>query len=260
MTFWVAGATIVGGIASSVISSKAAGNAADTQARSADAATQAQKDALAQQRADQEPFRQGGLTAQSRLMQLLGLGDKSAGTSDQDYGSLMRNFGASDFQQDPGYQFRLQQGNQALDRSASARGGLLSGAAMKDAMNYNQGAASQEYSNAFNRFQTNRSNQLNPLQSLMGSAQSATNQVGNATQNTANQVGNNLMSAGNARASGYVGQANAWNQGIGQGVNYYQQNQLMNKMFPSGGGQGYYNGEPGSGAMTGASNFMGPVQ
>lgn len=133
-----------------------------------------------------------------------------------DFGSAMRDFGMQDFQTDPGYQFRQQQGQQGLERSAAARGGLLSGAAMKDAMRFNQGLASDEYTNAFNRFQTNRSNKLNPLQSLSGMAQTSTNNLTNASQNYANNVGNAVMGGANARASGYLTQgriaSNALNQ------------------------------------------------
>lgn len=249
MSGWVAGAIVVGGVAGAAISSDASRKAANTQADSAAAANQLQKDTFDKQVALNEPFRQGGLTAQSRLMELLGLGGDA---NKSDYGSLMRDFSQSDFQTDPGYQFRLQQGQQGLERSAAARGGLLSGAAIKDAMNYNQGMGSQEYANAFNRFQTNRSNKLNPLQSLMGASQTATNTIGQAAQNYGNQAGQNIIGAGNARASGYVGQANAINSGISQGVNLYQQNQLMNRLYPSG-GSNYNVGNEAS------ANFIGPL-
>lgn len=242
-----------------------------------------QKQMFDKQIALQQPFREGGLTAQNRLMTLLGLGGADRQTQPQamggnswtaaianaasnslnaggggeyaggdrasaDFGKYAKDFGMADFQQDPGYQWRMQQGQQALERSAAARGGLLSGRAAKDMTNYSQGAASQEYGNAFNRYQTNRSNQLNPLQSLSGMAQTASgamgtdagnygSNVGNSLMNTANQVGNNMMGAGNARASGYVGSANAMNQGISGGINAFQNYNMMNKLFPSGGGQ-----------------------
>lgn len=54
-------------------------------------------------------------------------------------------------QQDPGYQFRLKQGQEALERSAAARGGLLSGRAARDTADYSQGLASQEFGNSWNR-------------------------------------------------------------------------------------------------------------
>ena len=246
---WVAvGASVLGTVAAS----NASGKAADAQAESANNASSnslvasRESNALQKEMFDKQielnaPFRNAGLAGQNRLMEMLGLGgDKNA----QGYGSASKNFSMSDFQEDPGYQFRMQQGQQALERSAAARGGLLSGRAGKDMTNYAQGAASQEYGNAFNRFQTNRSNQLNPLQSLAGMSQTASGtmsnaagaygaNVGNNLTSTAQQVGNNMMGAGNARASGYVGSANAINQGISGGVNAFQNYNMMNKMFPS---------------------------
>jgi hypothetical protein len=132
--------------------------------------------------------------------------------------------------QDPGYQFRLKEGMQGLERSAAARGGLLSGGALKGIQRYGQDMASQEYQNAFNRYQAERSNTLNPFQSMAGMGQSVANQVGTMGMNYANQAGEAFMGAGNARASGYVGQANALNQGISGISNMYFQNQLLNRL------------------------------
>ena len=184
----------------------------------------------------QQPAIDAGNTARNRLMQLLGL---SAGGPDN--GSLMKDFSTSDFESDPGYQFRMDQGQQALERSAAARGGLMSGAAIKDTERFSQGLASQDYQAAFDRFQTNRSNKMNPLLSLAGSAQTASGALGAAGQNYANAAGNalgnysstagqNITGAGNARASGYVGAANAISSGIGQAYNGYQQNQLLSML------------------------------
>ena len=106
--------------------------------------------------------------------------------------------------------------------------------------------ASQEYQNAYNRYQTNRAGILNPLQSLAGQGQTTANTLGNASQNYATNAGNAYMGAGNAAASGYVGSANAWNNALGGATNYFTQNQMMNRMFPSGGNLSPY---------TSASNF-----
>jgi hypothetical protein len=184
----------------------------------------------------QQPAIDAGNTSRNRLMQLLGLS-----TGGPDNGSLMRDFSMADFQNDPGYQFRLDQGQQALERSAAARGGLLSGAALKDTARFSQGLASQDYQAAFDRFQSNRTNKLNPLLSLAGAAQTASGALGSAGQNYANgagaalgnygaTVGQNLAGAGNARASGYVGTANAIGNGLSQAYNGYQQNQLFDLM------------------------------
>lgn len=189
----------------------------------------------------QQPTIDAGNTARNRLLQLLGLS-----TGGADNGSLMKDFGTADFTADPGYQFRLDQGQQAIERSAAARGGLLSGAAIKAANNYAQGQASQEYQAAYDRFNTNRANKLNPLLSLAGSAQTASGALGSAATGVANAgsntlsgygatVGNNLTNAGNARASGYVGTANAITGGLTQAYNGYQQNQLLGLLNRSSG-------------------------
>lgn len=224
---------------------EAANNASANSLTAARESNALQKEMFDKQVSLQEPFRQAGLTGQNRLMDILGL---SGNTGAQGYGSANEKFSMGNFTADPGYQFRMQQGQQALERSASARGGLLSGRAGKDMTNYAQGAASQEYGNVYNRkfneFQTNRSNTLNPLQSLSGMAQTSSNAIGNAAgnygsnvgstlTNTANQVGNNMMGAGNARASGYVGGANAVNSAISGGIGAYQNYNMMNKLFPS---------------------------
>jgi len=153
---------------------------------------------------------------------------QAGGSTDPAFGSLMRDFGMSDFQADPGYAFRMGEGQKALERSAAARGGLMSGRAGKDMMRFGQDLGSQEYGNAFNRFQTNRSNKLNPLQSLAGVGQTATNQVAGAAGEYGRGAGETIQGAGDARASGYVGRANAWNSALGTGVNNWTQNRLLN--------------------------------
>jgi hypothetical protein len=135
---------------------------------------------------------------------------------------------------DPGYQFRLSEGLKALDRQAAARGGLISGSALKASMRYGQDMGSQEYGNAFNRYQIERTNTLNPYQAMAGQGQSVANQLSNAGQNYANQAGEAYQGAANARASGYVGQANAISGTIGNLSNMYYQNQLMNRVLPRG--------------------------
>ena len=128
---------------------------------------------------------------------------------------------------DPGYQFRLKEGMQGLERSAAARGGLLSGGTLKGIQRYGQDMASQEYTNAFNRYQAERTGTLNPFQAMAGQGQSTANTLTNLGMNYANQAGEAYMGAGNARASGYVGQGNAINQGISGLSNMYFQNRLL---------------------------------
>jgi len=244
MAGWVAAAVVGSAVVGGAMASSAAKKAARTQAASADYAAELQKEQFDKQVELQAPFREAGLTSQNKLLDLMGL---TPGGS----GKYAKDFSMADFQQDPGYAFRMSEGMKALDRTAAARGGLLSGGALRGATRFGQDMASQEYQNAFNRYQTNRANQLNPLQSLMGASQTATNAMGTAGQNYANQAGNAYMNAGNARASGYVGSANAWSNALSGGANYLTQRQMMNQMFPQGGG--------GTSVFTPNANYIAPT-
>ena len=201
-------------------SSSAASQAADTQAAAAEQGTAAQERMFQKQIELQEPWRQAGIGALNKLIPLT------------DY----KKFDMSQFQADPGYAFRLSEGQKALERSAAARGGLLSGATGKALTRYGQEMGSQEFQNAFNRYQTERAAQLQPLQSLAGVGQTSANTLTSAAGTMGSNIAEGLASAANARASGYVGGANAINQAVGQGINLYglyNQNQLYNRMFPA---------------------------
>lgn len=216
MTFWVAGAVVV----SSAIGANASGKAAKAQAGAADRAADLQQQQFERQVELQEPWRQAGITALNKLTPLA---------------TEYTPFGMQQFQQDPGYSFRMSEGMKGLERSAAARGGLLSGATLKGIQRFGQDLGSQEYQNAFNRYQTERNARLNPLQSLAGVGQTATNALGTAGQNYATGAGEALTSGAAARASGYVGTANAINQGLGTYLNYSQGNNLVNALRGSGG-------------------------
>ena len=217
------GTSVVSGLVGASASSKAA----KEQTRATEKAAAEQKAMFDEQVRLQAPFREAGLTAQNKLLGMLGL---SGAPGDEGYGKYAGDFTMQDFTTDPGYNFRLAEGNKALDRTAAARGGLLSGGAMKAAQRYGQDMGSQEYMNAYNRYQTNRANQLNPLQSLMGSGQSAANTLTSAAGNLGNNLAENAIGAGNARASGYIAQANALTGAINQGVNNYMGMQYINRM------------------------------
>lgn len=217
-------------VGSAYLGSRAAKSAANTQAGAAREATESQLEMFERQTELQEPFRQAGLKGQNRLMELLGLdGDKSAA----DYGKYASaEFTPAQFtaNQDPGYAFRMSEGMKALDRSAASRGGLFSGSTIKGAQRFGQDLASQEYQNAFNRYQTTRTNTLNPFASLGGIAQSSANTLTNAAGNVGNQISSNIIGAGNASAAGQVGAANAISSGVGQGINFYQGQQYLNRL------------------------------
>jgi len=148
------------------------------------------------------------------------------------FGDLNRDFTLADFNKDPGYQFRMDEGTQALERSAAARGGLLSGGTLKDLTNYSQGVASGEYSNAYNRFNADRTQRFNRLSALAGTGQTAATNLNSDATNLGNTVGNNILGAANARSAGYVNTGNAINSGINTIGNYYLQQQYLNRFAP----------------------------
>jgi hypothetical protein len=211
MTFWVAGSVV----ASSLIGANASSKAASTQANAANTAAELQNQQYQQTRQDQMPWMQAGQTALNALTPLA---------------TNYQKFGMDQFQADPGYAFRLSEGQKALDRQAAASGGLISGSALKAAAAYGQQMGSQEYQNAFNRYQTERNAQLNPLQSLAGVGQTTAAQLGQAGAANASAVGNYLTGGAAASAAGTVGGANAISSGLGTYLNYTQGNNLLNAL------------------------------
>lgn len=228
MSGWVAGAVAVGTIGGAIISSQGAKSAAQTQADAAGRATEAQRDIFERQVELQEPFREAGLKGQNRLLELLGLGEDKAAPGYGKYATA--EFGMDKFTADPGYAFRMSEGMKALERSAAARGGLLSGATLKGTQRFGQDLASQEYQNAFNRYQAERTGTLNPFQALAGTAQTSANTLGQQAGAFGNAMASNIIGAGNAQAAGQIGSANAFSSGLGQGINFYQNQQLLNRM------------------------------
>ena len=117
-------------------------------------------------------------------------------------------FGAGDYQADPGYAFRLAEGQKALDRQAAARGGLISGSALKAAQRYGQDMGSQEFGNAYSRaldaYNANvaRSNTgYNRLAGLADVGQTAGTQIGTAGQNYATNARNLMVNQGDIQGN-----------------------------------------------------------
>lgn len=237
MTFWVAGAVVV----SSAIGSSAAKGAAKTQAAAADRAAELQNEQFQQTRQDQMPWLKAGEQALNKLIPMT------------DY----TKFGMDTFSKDPGYGFRLAEGQKALDRSAAARGGLISGGALRAATRYGQDMGSQEYQNAFNRYQIERNAQLAPLQSLAGVGQTTAQQLGQAGQNYATNAGNMITGGAAASAAGQVGAANALTGGLGTYLNYSQGNALTNALRAGGAGYNYGGYTPTTDYSTGANYTLG---
>ena len=205
-----------GFIAGSVIQGYGANRAAKEQSKAMDRATAAQERMFNRQVELQEPFRQVGVNALPELVEA----------------SRYTPFGMEQFQADPGYGFRLKEGLRALENSAAARGGLLSGNAMRGITRYGQELGSQEFGNAFNRYQAERAARLNPLQSLTGMGQSTAATLGGQAGQYGQSLAQNEMARGNIRASSYMGAANALASGLGNYMNYQQNQAMMDRFFP----------------------------
>jgi hypothetical protein len=192
----------------------------------------AQRDALDQQlalqrqvydqsRADFAPYRGSGVANVNQLNTLLGIGGD---TGAADYG----RFRTADFTpemfkagMDPGYGFRMSEGLKAVDRQAAARGGLISGNALKASQAFGQDMASQEYGNAFNRYQTMRGNTLSPFQTGAAAGQSAAAMQGQANANYGSAGGQAISNYGQGVSGAYGAQGQGANQAYGnygQGV------------------------------------------
>lgn len=145
-------------------------------------------------------------------------------------GYLSQTFGPDQFKDnlDPGYGFRLQQGNQGVMNAASSGSGSLSGPALKALMDYNQASASQEYGAAFDRFQTQQGNIFQRLSSLADRGQASAAGVGQQGVQTGANIGANIIGAGNASAAGTVGVANA----IGGSLSDLGGLAYLNKKYP----------------------------
>ena len=214
MSGWVAGAVV----GSSVIGAVASNKAANTQAQASRDATAAQQDALAKQTALNQPFYDTGVNAMNKLA-----------------GQANYTPEAFNYQADPGYAFRFGEGMKALNATAAARGGLISGNALKGATDYGQAAGSQEYQNAYNRYLTNNAQNLQAYNTNTANQQYLANLGQSSANNQANQIGNfgnsaasNMIGAGNALAAGTVGGANALTSGVGTYLNYNQNQNMLN--------------------------------
>jgi len=224
MTFWVAGAVV----GSSIIGANAANRSASAMAGASDRAADLQYEQYQDTVRRQKPFYDVGVNALPELVEA----------------SKYKPFGMDQFQADPGYAFRLSEGTKALERSAAARGGLLSGGTGKALTRFGQEMGSQEYTNAFNRYQAERTARLQPLQSLTGMGQSTGQQVSQAGQSMASNVGEAIGSGAAARASGYVGGANALTGGLNTYLNYSNSQNMLGAL--RGGGNGIPLGPTGS--------------
>ena len=208
-----AGAALLGG----AMQSRAAGKAAATSAAASDRASDVQREMFERNVELNAPFREAGINALNKLVPL----------------TEYQNFGMQQFQQDPGYNFRMSEGMKGLERSAAARGGLLSGGTLKGIQRFGQDLASQEFQNAFNRYGVERERRLAPLQSLAGVGQTTSRELGAAGTGFANTMGNIGMNQANVQGNATMARASAYGDTLNQLSRLYGG---MNFGRPAGGG------------------------
>lgn len=148
------------------------------------------------------PYLQSGRANNQRLSELLGTGGDP---NSADYGSLSKPFDPTQIAQDPGYQFELDQGTQALNRSLGAKGQVFSGAALKGAADYATGLASQNVNDAYNRDLQTKQQLYNSYAGQSAAGQTAANSGAQIQNNIGNTNANADVSLGNTASSSLAG-------------------------------------------------------
>ena len=162
---WAVTAATVGSIGGSLLGGASARKQAEAKRRALEEAKRQVTQAYQTSKGYYDPYYQTGTAASNRLAELMGIGGNTAAAG---YGSMLKDFSMADYQQDPGYLFRLQEGLKALQGKAGARGGLLSGATIRGGQKYAQDVASQEYGNAYQRYMEQMQNRYNMLSGQQG--------------------------------------------------------------------------------------------
>lgn len=227
----IGGASLVGGLMGAD-ASRSAGNTQADAARNASGVSQAQYRETVD---NLHPWLQQGRLSLDQLSQQFGNANSPGNQA----------FGLQQFQQSPAYQFNLDQGMQAINKGANARGNFYAPQTLQDLSKFAQGNASNEFQNAFSNYNTQNNNLFSRLQTLSGAGQNAAVQQGGFGAQTAGQIGSNMIGAGNAQAAGIVGQANAINGGLSGAGNAALMAQILGQQQ-----QGLYGG----GSTTNFSN------
>lgn len=243
MSGWVAGAVVVGSVASSYMQSQAAKSAAQTQA---DAAARAQGQLLATGDAAADfynPYTTKGITALNKL-------------AEDPYFTHQFNNQDLNATLAPGYDFRLQQGQKANMQANNATGGMVGGNALKSLQDYSQNFASGEYGTAFNQYQAQRTNIYNQLKGIADQGLTATQGQANAVLGTGTNIASITSGLGNAQAASQIAQGNAYSNAIGGVSNAASYYGLNNMNQPLAGNAAYNNNYTGYNAnATGGGNF-----
>lgn len=168
------GASILGGI----LGGKGAKKAAKAQVQMGREALALQSKMFEEGRADLAPWREAGGQAIGQGLAMLQPG--------------------YDYTASPGYQFRFNEGQRAVESGGAAKGMLMSGGTLKDLVRFGQGTAAADYNDQFNR-----------VMAVAGGGQQAATSTAGLGQNYANSASGILQGIGQAKASGYAGQNQA---------------------------------------------------
>lgn len=206
----------IGAITSGVLGTNAANKAAELQAQSADKALAQQRSMFDIIRGDQTPYRNAGAGAAQTLSDMIKPG-----------GFLMTPFTGSSVATDPGYQFGMNEGIKAIDRSAASKGALNNGGTLKALTRYGTDYAGTKFNDAFQRDLATKNQQYGSLAGVASLGQNAAAQTGNAGMNFANNSSNILTQQGNAQAAGSVGQANAISGSLSQFMKSMSDQQIL---------------------------------
>jgi hypothetical protein len=215
----VATAIVAGSVITGSIGAKAQRDAARTQA---DAAGRAQDQLLAAGQEAKEgytPYTDIGKTALSDITKQSPYFQQQF--TNQDLNSYLS----------PGYEFRLGQGQRANLQASNLTGGAVSGNALRSLQDYSQNFASGEYANAFNQFQSQRTNIYNQLSDIAKIGLTAQQGTANAILGTGTNIASITSGLGNAQAASQIGQANALSgavQGATNAASYYAMNNMNN--------------------------------
>lgn len=204
------------GVGASVYGASQAGRAGEAQAQAAQNAANVQMGIYNQTRSDLMPYNMTGQSALSQLASIFGLGPGGGSPNAAAAMSQLTKF--------PGYQFGLNQGQTALDRSAASRGLLLSGAQLKNSQQFGNNYAMQTAWNPY----------ISSLTGLAGLGENAAATSGNQGVATGQGVANSYLAGGQAQASGIMGANNYLQSGVQSGL----QSGLLAYMLGQGGGGG----------------------
>lgn len=202
------GSKVLGGIFGSRRRKKARREADAAQQRAAAEQRGYQQDQFGRVQQGESPFREAGLGALTRMARF----DNSP-------------LNPQDVYNDPGYQFARDQGMNNIQNTAAARGGLFSGAALKDLTRFNTGNATQFFDNAFRRQQQDRSQRWGQLGDLAGYGERSQGRLNQAGSNFADNMGNIAGAQGNFQAANAIGRGqdsiNGMNNLLGAGMDLY---------------------------------------